>query len=297
MGEVTAVASSDRVPDVKRRWLLLLLLILLVLFGVGLGGLPDTREGPSAPNLSVTTPTPTPTPGGGAPTGGDTPTGGDATKTPTAGGEATLTATPNGTASPHEIGTEEPGTSTPSADRERGGGGGGGGGGGAGDAGSEEQANSDVALQIAGSQARITYANAVPGTSDRAELLLTNVGNGSGRLAIANVTVRERENVITEAEAAVDDTPDEGELADHVMVVLEVHDADGTVEYLYGTDAGPRSLASLSDVTHPEDAVLLDPGEEATVVVDWQIPRETGNEIQSDVVAFDLRFGLRAEQT
>jgi hypothetical protein len=214
--------------------------------------------------------------------------------TTTAGEDDTPTSTPE-TPTPDDDSDATPSSPTPTPDDDsdaprRGGSGGGGS---TGDAAGNEP--SDVRLAVAGTSARLTYADVVPGSGDRATLQLANTGNGTGRLLVTNVTVRDEENGRSEAESAVDDTPDVGELSEHVHVVIEVHDADGTVTYLYGTESGARSLADIGESPGPEPAGVLAPGEEATVVVDWEIPAETGNEIQSDIATFDLTFGIRSE--
>ncbi len=281
-------------PDwsVDRRWLLLLLVLLLVLLGIGLGGLPSETRGPTSPALVVSTPTPTPTPTPGGMGGQNGP--GTATPTPTPGGgdQTTTVAMPT----PDE-GTETPSSSTRTPDDDTGDetrrqGGGGGGGGTTGDGNSGQ--STDVRLQVAGTSTRLTYADAVPGTSDREPLRLSNTGNGTGQLLLTNLSVSDAENGVGEAEGPADETPAQGDLSEHVMAVIEVHGPDGSVEYLYGTESGPRSLASLKTVGGTDPAGVLAPGEEATIVVDWYIPATTGNEIQGDSVTFDLTFGLRS---
>lgn len=289
---MSSVTIGDRLRaiDGDRRWFLLILALLLVILGVGIGGPPlgeDRGDSPSA-TLSVSTPTPTPTPTEGGATGptetagGDTgPTDGSETQTPVNGPESTPTDEESATP-----------TSTPLVeDTPSDGGGGGGGSGGGSDA---EDDRSSVRLEAVGSGARINYANVAPGDSGRDRFVLENVGNGSGRLSMATVTVHDAENGLVGGERRVDDTPDAGELSKHLEVVVEVHGPDGSVRPLYGTGSGARSLADLSGAAGPADGGVLAPGEQAVVVVDWRVPASTGNEIQSDAVAFDLSFGLRS---
>jgi len=281
--EVSSVADGDRFLASDRRWLLLLLVLLLVILGVGVGGLPggQDRQPSPTPAVSMSTPTPTPTPIGSGTGGSDGSTGDDRGTTPT---DETETPTESGpTTTPEGPDDEEPTTSTPRTGDGGSGGSGSGGGDGTGSA---------VALQTAGSSARIQYANVAPGEGGRERFVVENVGNGSGRLSMTEVAVRDVENGVGESEAVVDDSPHTGELSSHVLVVLEVHHSDGSVHSLYGTGSGARSLASLGAVNGADDAGVLGPGERAELVVDWRVPASTGNEIQSDGVTFDLTVGL-----
>jgi len=290
------VARDDRLVPVDRRLLLLILAILLVIIGIGIGGLPedDGSESTRPLDISVTTPTPTPTPPGG---------GGGVASEPTDvssdGGSAESTQTPD-KSTPTEAETpQEPPTQTPQTARDEdsggGSGGGGGTGGGSGGGSAGEGQDRPSLTPVGGSDARIQYANLAPGDDGQERLILENAGNGSGDLSLTNVIVRaDAENGVTDPEAAIDNSPNEGELAENLLLKLRVNRTDEPDTYLSETGAGPQTLAALANEGRSDHVGVLDPGERVEIVVDWRVPASTGNEIQSDGVVFDLAFTLRA---
>ena len=293
--EVSGVASREGAPPIDRRWLLLLLAILLVILGIGIGGLPEGDDSDSTQPLdvTVTTPTPTPTPPGG----GSGETLDTERVTPEDESRPTPTAeapTPTQDDVTNEVAVEE----TNDDDDENGGGGGTGGGGSGdtdGDGSTDRGEDRPTLAPEEDSSARIQYANLAPGDDGQNQLHLRNVGNASGNLTLKDVVLQANsENGVTEPEAAVDDSPTEGELAENLLLTLRVNRTDGEDTYLYGTESGPRTLSSLSSVEGPDHVDVLDPQERTEIVVDWHVPASTGNEIQSDRVVFDLTFTLKA---
>ncbi|WP_247008323.1 hypothetical protein [Halorientalis litorea] len=262
-------ASTRQDPDEEdgrnwRRYLLLLLLLLIaVIAGSGLtafiGDIGPADENQTRVDLT--------------PTGPD----GDivVTDTATPGDRE-----PTGTPEPPETPTERA-TATPDRVSTAGGGGGGG------------QSGGSVALRAVGSGVLFQYDGVAPGDSGREHLVLRNAGTQPGELVVADVRVEDFENGIVGPEAGVDTSPNAGELSEAVEVVVSVRYPDGTTEYLYGTGQGAKPLAAIADAD-PADGEQLGPGTEAEVVVDWQVPASTGNEIQSDALTVDVRFQLRA---
>jgi len=280
--EVSGVASREGAPPIDRRWLLLLLAILLVILGIGIGGLPEGDDSDSTQplDITVTTPTPTPTPpggGGGGTVDTERVTQEDGT-TPTPTDEAP---TPTRDDVTNEVAVEE----TNGDDDENG------------EGGSTDGGEDRPNLAPEGdSSARIQYANLVPGDDGQNRLHLENVGNASGNLTLKNVSIQANvENGVTEPEAAVEPSPSKGELAENLLLTLRVNRTGGQDSYLYGTGSGSRSLASLAKEDRTGHVDVLDPGEQAEIVVDWHVPASTGNEIQSDGVVFDLTFTLKAQ--
>ncbi|MHB9288143.1 hypothetical protein ACKVMT_14025 [Halobacteriales archaeon Cl-PHB] len=252
----------------RRRKVAILLVFLLVVLGAGIGtfALDPTQEDPPVIEATPvpTTPTPTETPGGPTPTA--TPSG---TATPT-----TTTPPPTSTAPTPPtatVGTTATATATSSA-------------GGGSDA--------PVSLETVGSSALMDYDALSPGDSGSESVVFRNGGGEPGRLAITNVTVDDAENGIVGPESDVDSTPNEGELSDHVMVVVTVEYENGTTQHLYDTDNGARSLAALANETATADAGVLDAGRQATLTFEWSLPSATGNEIQSDGATFAVDFQL-----
>ncbi len=244
-----------------RRKVAILLVILLVVLGAGIGTLSNGGDSDEPPVITATpvpaTPTPTPTSSPSTPTDTAEPT--------------TPTATPTVTSTPPT--TRTPGPTTTATARSGVGG-------------------DPVTLETVGSSAILDYDNLSPGESGSGSVVFRNAGDQSGRLSIANVTAQDHENGIVGPEAGVDSTPNDGELSEHVMVVVRVEYDNGTVQHLYDTDQGARSLASLANESAPAEAGILDAGEEATVVFEWSVPSSTGNVIQSDGVTFGVDFRL-----
>ncbi len=131
----------------------------------------------------------------------------------------------------------------------------------------------------------------VPGDAGTSRLPLRNDGTATGQLAVVSFTVESGENGITSAEARVDDSAAAGELAENLLVRLSVRYSDGETVRVFGSDA----FVPLADVEVRNRTVgPLAAGEEATVVFEWRLPTDTGNEVQSDTARFDVVFGLRS---
>ncbi|WP_459191329.1 hypothetical protein [Halosimplex sp. J119] len=148
----------------------------------------------------------------------------------------------------------------------------------------------DVALTTPADATLLRASGVVPGEGGTSRLVLRNEGSAAGRLGIANFSHADEENGITSAEAAVDDSPDEGELSEAVRVRLSMQFSDGRTVRVVGRDR----FVPLADVEASNRTYgTIQPGEAATVVLEWRVPAEAGNEIQSDGLRFDIAFGLR----
>jgi len=132
----------------------------------------------------------------------------------------------------------------------------------------------------------------VPGESGETRRAIRNTGTVAATLAVVNVSVIDRENGITAPESDVDDSPDEGELSEHLLVRLSVESPDGETVRVFGGE----EFVPLDDVTAENESVGADlgAGETATLLFEYRIPETVGNEIQSDTVSFDVGFQLRA---
>lgn len=275
-----------------RRWrlLALALVVLLVLVGAGIGTLvsEDSPDDSDVPVVTVT-PTATTSDGGGDPSAG--------TATPTETGPSTDVGTPSATETPTDDSPD--GTDTPDEDdrndddrndEDRAGSGGGSGGSGGGGP------TPTVTLEAVGPTALLDYDDVAPEDSGRDEVRVQNAGTREARLSVADVNVTDHENGIVGSEEPVDSTPEDGELSDHVMLVVEAHFPDGTTDYLFGTSPGsPRSLAAVGGESDQAETDLLGPDQEATIAFDWHVPASTGNEVQSDGAEVDVTFQLLAD--
>lgn len=275
----------------RRRLGFVLLVVLVVLLGAGIGTL--VSDGPSPgvepPVVTVTpteTPTDTATPTDGAPTDG-TPTDGTPTATPDGDDSDGDGSGTGGDADTGDSGGNGSGS-------DSGSGGGSGGGSGSSGGGSGGGSGPAVSLQTVGSTAILNYDHVAPDQAGRDAVRLRNAGSQAGRLSVADVAVTDAENGLVGPEAAVDNSPDEGELSRNVFVIVEVQYPNGSVGSLSGTGDGARPLSAIADEPDPATGGSLGPGEEATVVFDWHVPARTGNEIQSDSATVDVTFGLES---
>ena len=132
----------------------------------------------------------------------------------------------------------------------------------------------------------------VPGDEGVSRLQLRNTGTMAGELSVTEIAVESDENGIRPPESSVDDSPEEGELDEHLLVRISAEYPDDEIVTVYGDgefvpigalEAGNRTIGDG-----------LAAGEDVTVVMEWRIPAETGNEIQSDSVTFDIGFTLRS---
>lgn len=260
----------DRLAEsnTDRRLVALLVVLLLVLLGSGIGTFVFDSPAPDDGNETTPTPTQSPTPVTDGPSMG--------TETPTPDDRGTGTpSTPDDTPdTPAETRTTDRDDDDDDDDDER-----------------STTPSPGLAL---GDDGPLFSAQAVaPGQSDRSNLTVRNAAGEDARLTISTIDVTDEENGITDAERSVDTPDDGGELSEHLEVRFAITDG-GNEEYLVGSDS---EYVPLDDVSSrlPSSEYPLGSGEEVTLVADWRLPRDTGNEVQSDGVTVDL--GLRLEST
>lgn len=150
----------------------------------------------------------------------------------------------------------------------------------------------NVTFEFVDNATLVRAGNVVPGTAGATQRVIRNAGTMTAALALVNLTVTDRENGLTDPESAVDDSPGEGELSEHLLVRLTVTYEDGETATLLGGD----ELVPLADVTASNESAGpgIEPGSTATLTFEYRVPEAAGNEIQSDTVAFDIGFQLRA---
>lgn len=131
-----------------------------------------------------------------------------------------------------------------------------------------------------------------PVDSGISQLVLQNEGEAPGRLAIAAITVESDENGVVNAESPVDDSPNQGELAQRVEIRLSVRYPDGDTVCVYGGD----EYVLLSGFTAWNRTLGdgLAAGEGATLLFDWRLSEEATNVVQSDTARIDVVFALRS---
>ena len=317
------------VVGINKRRVGVLLLLVLVLLALGLGSLDDGGDGDNLDLLPeseleiteetstpVTTETPTPTPdggGGGDGTGDrDSSNSGDVQIENTddsESGSGDDDSTPDGETdgqnndretdrdNDNSLDTENNDHNEETGPESRSEGGGGGAGGGDGDGGDDPTQEDDdhdghLYLEVVGDRLRVQATNVLPGDEGSESATIRNNGTVNGTLLAAFDNVTDTENGLTEPEMEAGDDSSDGELSEHLRVRLSVHPEGGDREYLFGNET-EDGYVRLDDIAgnNMTDGVL-DADENATVTLDWRLPEETGNEVQSDRVTFDLIFYL-----
>lgn len=122
-----------------------------------------------------------------------------------------------------------------------------------------------------------------PGDTGSVSIDVTNAGTIDGVADLHVKNLVNYENGQNEPEAAVDSTTGdtEGELGAYLLV---------TITYDSGTVVTAATLNSLNC----QNKILgdLPAGQTKTITISWTLPSETGNEVQSDSVVFDIEFSL-----
>lgn len=155
----------------------------------------------------------------------------------------------------------------------------------------------DLDLSNGASEAEtfLSIDQVAPGASGSRSATLTNRGGSAGRLRLANLSYVSLENGQTEPEAEVDPTGGDpgvgnGELQSAMQISVYLRYGDGTRQYVVGNATTSVHLANVS--SGPIDLGALAAGEAVEFVVDYRVPADVGNEIQSDELSVDFTFAL-----
>jgi len=153
----------------------------------------------------------------------------------------------------------------------------------------------NVSFEFVDNATLVRAGNVVPGQSGATQRAIRNSGSMTATLAMVSLSVTDSENGLTDPESRVDDSADEGELSEAVLVRLSVTYPDGETATVFGGD----QFVPLADVRATNESIGpgIDPGSAATLTLEYRIAQSAGNEIQSDTVAFDIGFQLRAPDT
>jgi hypothetical protein len=303
------VVSLNRIREFVRgkrggkQLIAVLLLLMIGVLGLGIGTINESLDGDfpgilpddsDPPDVDVRTPTQTPPPGENTPTPGGQaaqgPAGDGGSGESSSGGpsaDSSSETAPDSSSSSTDTPTA---TDTPTdADYEDGDGSDGGDGYDGGDA--SEEGWDSVDLEIVNDTAQIQIADVLPGDNASQVVVVENNGSDPGRISAVVRNVTDSENGHTEPEAAVDNAPG-GELSSELLVRLSVELSDGTTATLTN---GYVDLTAIEDESKTVDpsAPNLTSGENATLELDLKIPRDAGNEIQTDGVTFDVAIGLK----
>ena len=124
---------------------------------------------------------------------------------------------------------------------------------------------------------------------------LTNAGTVPGEVTLNSLEITSFENGQNEPEAEVDDTGGDpgrgaGELEDALEVRITAVDGDGSRRYVFGDGDTYHPLQRLG--SEPVSIAELDPDETVTIVIEYRVLPEAGNEIQSDSIVVDFGFTM-----
>lgn len=120
---------------------------------------------------------------------------------------------------------------------------------------------------------------ALPGDGGESAVVLQNPDPDFGNLMVSVGAVVDEENGLTEPESEVDNTADVGELSEHLDVRVFVLRDSGERRYVVG---GPNDFVALAAASGEEDTFAVAADESVSLVVQWRIDGDVGNEIQSD---------------
>lgn len=158
-----------------------------------------------------------------------------------------------------------------------------------GGSGSSHTETLDLRLGLQSGQTILDVGNAIPGQSGANTVFVRNAGSLDGQLAASVTIVDNYENGLTEAERHVDQSPDRGELGEWIQFRVSVSETDGDGRtYLVGSADDYVSASQVGD----KPTVTLPSDERRTLLVEWCLSPEAGNEIQSDSVRVSFGFSL-----
>lgn len=152
----------------------------------------------------------------------------------------------------------------------------------------------------------VNVTNAKPGDSGSGASQVTNSGTIDGFLDLEVANVRNQENGRNQSEQeAGDGSTDQGELGDNLNVTIGFDGDDekltdnrpaGGVDTENDEAVGPDGV-TINEAEGSYDLNFpLNSGQSANLVIEWEIPGSTGNEIQSDQVLFDVVVTLSQQQ-
>ena len=142
-------------------------------------------------------------------------------------------------------------------------------------------------LTLDGSSQTVTFldvTNAKPGDQGQSSVTLGNAGSVAGVPEIEVDEIRSNENGYYGKENGQDNSPDDGELDEHLEVRVS----------LGGTTIVPRTTAdSVSAGDTYTASTPISGGGSVDFTVEWWLPNDTSNLAQSDGFEFDLTFRLQ----
>ncbi|WP_336023159.1 hypothetical protein [Halobellus salinisoli] len=142
--------------------------------------------------------------------------------------------------------------------------------------------------------------NALPGSTGEDTVTVSNPADEAVTATVAVGAPIDEENGLTEPESEVDETPEVGELSEYLDVKIWVETEDGRQRNVVGGDGnviGGNGYVPLADAAESSKSLDLDPDESVTVVVEWRIAGDVGNEIQSDSTTLSVHCSFESTTT
>jgi hypothetical protein len=128
--------------------------------------------------------------------------------------------------------------------------------------------------------------NIVPGNSGTKNVTVRNSGSVAGNLFIWITNVVDSEGLNPESETG--NTNDPGELSDYMLFGVSSARITTNVSMPGLLGACPRNTGDSRFIK----VLSLAPGETVVLTWQWELPTTTGNEVQGDILAFDIKYTL-----
>jgi predicted ribosomally synthesized peptide with SipW-like signal peptide len=151
-------------------------------------------------------------------------------------------------------------------------------------AGTGPEGKSDVTPGGDGENGRAVFSNLAPGETGEIVWSMDNAGTLAGTLTI-EAEYSSNENELLEPEIAVGDTDSDGELDEAMRFDLFRNETEVAMG---------ASIAQIVEELGAESQVM-EPGSTIVYTLNWSVPEDTGNEIQSDDLVLDVRFTLNQQ--
>jgi hypothetical protein len=126
----------------------------------------------------------------------------------------------------------------------------------------------------------------LPGDSGRETVSFTNAGNETAMVSVGSIEISQRENGLTEPESKVDDSAG-GELGSLTSGKVFFESDDSTTTYVVGGSEQVYSIESFS-TERSDVSVTVAPNESVRLGVEWFVPSDTGDVIQTDSVSINM---------
>jgi hypothetical protein len=128
----------------------------------------------------------------------------------------------------------------------------------------------------------------MPGDSGTKTVTLSNIGDADGQVFIWISDIVSSEGVQPESETG--NTGEPGELLGNLLFSISSDDPGFSTDLVL-----PTTLDNFPNAAESTPYIIVDPldaGDEATITWNWELPFETGNEVQGDLLSFAINYSL-----